>query len=46
MAIDHPWHDELASRIDDADITAACGYGRCPANRRNAIICDADDAIL
>jgi hypothetical protein len=46
MAIDHPWHDELAGRIDDADIAAACGDGRRPADRRNSIICDADDAIL
>jgi hypothetical protein len=46
MAIEHPRHDELAGRIDYADIAAACGYGRCPANRRNPIICDADDAIL
>jgi hypothetical protein len=45
MAIDHPRHDELACRIDDADITAACGYGRRSANRRNPVICDADDAI-
>jgi hypothetical protein len=45
MAIDHSWHNELAGRIDHADIAAACGYGRRPANSRNAVICNADDAI-
>src|SRR5262245_54525241 len=46
MAIDHPRHDELAGRIDDADIAAACGYGRRLANSRKPIIGNADDAIL
>jgi hypothetical protein len=46
MAIDHPRHDELAGCIDDADIAASCGYGRCRANSSNSIIGDADDAIL
>ena len=46
VAIDHPRHDELAGRINHADVAATCGYGRGPADGRNAIICDADDAIL
>jgi hypothetical protein len=46
MAIDHSRHDELAGRINHADVAAARGYGRGPADRRHPIICDADDAIL
>src|SRR5262245_1704750 len=46
MAIDHARHDELARRIDDADVAAARGHGRRPADSRNPIICDTDDAIL
>ena len=45
MAIDHPRHDELASRIEHVDVAATRGYGRGPADSRNPIICDADDAI-
>jgi hypothetical protein len=46
MTIDHPRHDELAGRIDYVDIATARGYGRRPTNRRNPIICDADNTIL
>jgi hypothetical protein len=46
MAIDHPRHDELAGRIDHVDIATTRGYGRRPANRRNPIICNADDTVL
>jgi hypothetical protein len=46
MTIDHPRHDELAGRINHVDIATARGYGRRPANCRNPIICDADNAIL
>jgi hypothetical protein len=46
MAINHARHDELAGRINHANVATARGYGRRPANCRNAIVCDADDAIL
>jgi hypothetical protein len=45
MAIDHPRHNKLASRIDYVDVASPCGYGRGSADRRNPLFVDADDAV-